>query len=330
MILTGTSMFSGSIDQAKGIAILLVVLGHINSPFSTFIFTFHMPLFFFLGGIFINVSYTNDMYLRKGARRLLAPFLIFGSLGLMATLAKNILLGRPLDAFGESLFGLLYWMDAQHMNHYGTVLWFLPAIFWGRTIVFICVKYLKVHPVILIGLCVSLALVASRYITLPFGLDKGIVALPWIMFGYVFYQYRERWLSIDWLGVMPLMVLLFVLHNYGDVNRLDLATKNIGNIFITLPYTFSIIFLIIWSLYKWEAFASKHQYRCADVMMEFGKDSMLVMVFHVYTNNAFDKAVSYLLGSGHWFATFFLSTALLFVMIKIKRSHPGQFIFKYI
>lgn len=39
-----------AIDVMKGIGIFLVVLGHLMSPRSPFIYSFHMPLFFILGG----------------------------------------------------------------------------------------------------------------------------------------------------------------------------------------------------------------------------------------------------------------------------------------
>ena len=38
------------IDIAKGIAICLMVYGHVNSYGSSYIYLFHMPLFFILSG----------------------------------------------------------------------------------------------------------------------------------------------------------------------------------------------------------------------------------------------------------------------------------------
>lgn len=39
-----------TIDAMKGVGIFLVVLGHLMSPRSPLIYSFHMPLFFLLGG----------------------------------------------------------------------------------------------------------------------------------------------------------------------------------------------------------------------------------------------------------------------------------------
>ena len=48
------------LDCAKGVAIILVVLGHIdmgNNPLNNWIYSFHMPLFFVLSGMLM--SYKN-------------------------------------------------------------------------------------------------------------------------------------------------------------------------------------------------------------------------------------------------------------------------------
>ena len=36
------------VDTLKGIGILLVIVGHTNSPFFKYIYYFHMPLFFMI------------------------------------------------------------------------------------------------------------------------------------------------------------------------------------------------------------------------------------------------------------------------------------------
>ena len=60
------------IDQAKGIGILLVVIGHMNIPqdLSKIIFSFHMPLFFFISGYLYNekkysVNFDFEMLIDK-------------------------------------------------------------------------------------------------------------------------------------------------------------------------------------------------------------------------------------------------------------------------
>ena len=54
-------------DKLKGMAILLVVMGHlaehsiniVGSPFNALYASFHMPLFMFLSGVFAYRSFTS-------------------------------------------------------------------------------------------------------------------------------------------------------------------------------------------------------------------------------------------------------------------------------
>ena len=58
------------IDKAKGVAILLVILGHccgsVEEPINRFILSFHMPLFFFLSGLLAKPVSGNVMDLMGG------------------------------------------------------------------------------------------------------------------------------------------------------------------------------------------------------------------------------------------------------------------------
>ena len=62
-------------DNVKGILILLVVIGHLIEPFYlkskfveslyTFIYTFHMPAFIFLSGLFFKPDLKKAFYFLK-------------------------------------------------------------------------------------------------------------------------------------------------------------------------------------------------------------------------------------------------------------------------
>lgn len=83
------------IDYAKCIAILLVVSGHIIQCFYilgtkdslfTFIYSFHMPLFFFLSGYVAQITRERSFakgvfpYLVRKMETLLVPFLVWSLL----------------------------------------------------------------------------------------------------------------------------------------------------------------------------------------------------------------------------------------------------------
>lgn len=72
------------VDIVKGIGIILVVMGHAGCPVLPhgIIYSFHMPLFFFLSGLFINRQCEKDFctYVKKNFRSLLLPYFYFNIL----------------------------------------------------------------------------------------------------------------------------------------------------------------------------------------------------------------------------------------------------------
>lgn len=69
------------VDVLNTVGILAVILGHINSPFSTFIFSWHMPLFLMLAGFFIKLDYPLKENMLKDSKRLMIPYFLFAFIG---------------------------------------------------------------------------------------------------------------------------------------------------------------------------------------------------------------------------------------------------------
>lgn len=111
------------IDQLKGLAILLVVMGHVCSKsflidgteFNYFYSSFHMPLFMFLSGLFAykGILHWNMLefarFLKKKTLRIIVPFIIWGGCLSLATH------GRLTDIY----------------TGVNSSLWFLPALFYS-------------------------------------------------------------------------------------------------------------------------------------------------------------------------------------------------------
>ena len=75
------------LDYAKGIAIILVVLGHIFSEgnIKTYIYSFHMPLFFIISGYLFNYSNLNSFkeFIYKRINGILIPYCTFSIINIL-------------------------------------------------------------------------------------------------------------------------------------------------------------------------------------------------------------------------------------------------------
>lgn len=60
-------------------------------------------------------------------------------------------------------------------------IWFLFALFWARLAASISFKFKS--PVICGAACFSLGLLSTRYVMLPFDIQSGLCAAPFVMFG---------------------------------------------------------------------------------------------------------------------------------------------------
>lgn len=113
------------LDVAKGMAIILVVLGHSSLPpvLNRFIFAFHMPFFFLASGytsVFNKYSLTD--YLKRKIKVLIIPFLIYSFINLL------------LQPYVSDMTYQDYWMQFFHLGWLGVPLWFVPVLFFSLII----------------------------------------------------------------------------------------------------------------------------------------------------------------------------------------------------
>ena len=127
------------LDIAKGIGILLVVLGHndfevISLFIQRLIYSFHMPLFFFLSGYFINISVPFFDFFKRRFNALLKPFfftifLIYFTSVSFEKMGFNTAITRTV----KSLYGSGHYLDWVQ-------LWFLPHLFVVSLYAFLFIK----------------------------------------------------------------------------------------------------------------------------------------------------------------------------------------------
>lgn len=176
------------LDMAKGIGIYFVVLGHIEyleKDTLRWIYSFHMPLFFIIGGILAYIKRNQELtlghVLKKRACGTLIPYISF-SLILITMRVFEYFLQPELITKRE-----LFKQCIDSITGYGLhTLWFLPAyflsgmLFWG-------IRYFLregPHLELKIGLSIFILTSISLGIIYAFSLDQYSVmekSLLWHM-----------------------------------------------------------------------------------------------------------------------------------------------------
>lgn len=182
------------IDSARGIGILLVVIGHVSkSPYlGKFIYSFHMPLFFIISGyLYNNKKYAQKAYIKRKAENILVPYFIFG----ICSLVYWILIERNIRNQTEKLpiwqFVNMFLCFGGDENYiYNAPLWFLPALLNTEIICSFLFK-LKEKNIKIIAFIISIiGVIFSKCIAirLPFCIDIVMVTIPFYVFGYYLKQ----------------------------------------------------------------------------------------------------------------------------------------------
>ena len=119
------------IDVAKAIGILLIILSHTleNGLFRQAIFSFHVPLFFFLSGL--TYHGVKKGVWKKRFFRLYLPYVIFSLVSIMAfAVAAHFLPGlQDVNVgIGKGIVGMLYGNARTGNMKWNEPLWFIPSL----------------------------------------------------------------------------------------------------------------------------------------------------------------------------------------------------------
>lgn len=253
------------IDIARGLGIFLVIFGHLTrygAPLSNWIFSFHMPLFFFLSGCvykYKEEESAKNQY-RKIFYDLIVPYLLICIVGLIISLLiPNF---RPVS-IGKVLIESLYFVQPE-MLHVGQI-WFLFCLAVVQFF-FILIKRKKIKKrnetiIIFISFILAffigyvyrhyltgVAIFGHRLIRLPFKIDSALMGLFFL--GYesmrteIFKNIFATKVIIKIVVIITSLVMNVVFGVYlnGSTN---LAENYYHNPFFFLLSSFSGIFMII-------------------------------------------------------------------------------------
>ncbi len=230
------------IDLLKGIGIFLVVWGHTMFPRSVLIYSFHMPLFFFISG-FLYKNKPLKEFLRSKIIRLYVPYIVFTILSWTFYL---IMLGlqKRQDLINDHLPKIISILNGSGKNGGNDPIWFLTCLI-VVSLLFWCLDNLLKKP----GLILAAALVVSALgyhlsahrIFLPFKADVAFMALIFYFLGY---YSREGWLElvkkINRNALIIILIFCLVFHYYlaylnirlTGIPKVSMISNNPGNYFL--------------------------------------------------------------------------------------------------
>lgn len=123
------------IDYAKGLAILCVLLGHMEiSPILKHsIYSFHMPLFFILSGYFLKKEELNKSAMVKNFKALMIPYFVVGGGMCLWQFFSNYDAFIKLETSSlASLFMVGSKVKGEEIIRFVVAIWFLWVLFLSK------------------------------------------------------------------------------------------------------------------------------------------------------------------------------------------------------
>lgn len=299
------------LDVARGIGILLVVLGHSDlgaiSPFlHKVIYSFHIPLFFFLSGYFMNTSIPFVEYFKKRFHSVLKPYLFTILLIYVASVSfEKMGFQNAILRILKALYGSINYLDWGQ-------LWFLPHLFAVSLYAFLFLVLVNRFPnrwltwiLLLATLVISSIFLHIFYpFTLSlFGKQVELYGLPFsldlvLLSGFFFIMGREarQVTSEKALGSLLLLIIAaagLLLLNFFFPYRVDIAVRVYESLLVnTIEAILGILFVLALSRQ-----IEIHARGFAALFRYVGNISLIILLFHVPIQEFWGQKVMALTGN---------------------------------
>jgi fucose 4-O-acetylase-like acetyltransferase len=281
-----------SVDVAKGIGIMLVVLGHTLAVWGgrheilhRFVYAFHMPLFLGISGLYVSGRGSFISFVQSKAVRFVIPFffwvmfyfLVYRVLRTIKTLLQGFVNVNEVQPILD-LPGVMNLCRVPIMGNWSSLedagiyvdLWFLPAVFSIVILYRILWRVGNQKPLIVLlgAVLFSFAIVHfnNRYRfhnRVPWSMDVAIVCLPFIPVCQ-YRSYVEKW---HWLAIPGLILTLHLFSRNMTVEVAALRIENYPQFLVTAILGIMLVFLISSKI----AFS-----RVGRMFSEIGKRSYLI------------------------------------------------------
>lgn len=201
------------IDLAKGFAILALILSHTNpgESINTWIFGFHMPIFFIVGGILLAMKNGKKplsfdsipKLLKRRCHNLLLPYVIF-------CLALTLFYGIMSFLAGEGFAvenNLIRTFAFQGIDS----LWFIPCYFWSELIstIILSLRREAVLPILYLALLPGIIIMSidhSDVNSFLYYAMKVLVSLSFFITGILIAKYGVIQRINLWVAIVLLLV----------------------------------------------------------------------------------------------------------------------------
>uniref|UniRef100_UPI00403FAEEE acyltransferase family protein n=1 Tax=Candidatus Enterococcus willemsii TaxID=1857215 RepID=UPI00403FAEEE len=204
------------IDSLKGVSIIFIVLGHTLFPYSQYLFWFHVPIFFILSGLTLNLNVNLRQFEKKKFNSLLIPYTTFGFFVLTTYFFIELFQNKLSLKSILSLYAKLFYGGEMAKGVIGAY-WFILVLFLSEILLYLLVKNLSklLVPLILL-VTYSGTYFIINYMNISIALPWNVLAVPLAtIFIYIGMQFKDFFMKKNFIvliGTFLFTVLLIMLN----------------------------------------------------------------------------------------------------------------------
>lgn len=207
-----------TVDIIKGILIILVVVGHYQTPIKDYIYWFHMPCFFMVSGFFLKDCKSMEevkIFAVSKCKRLMIPYISY--LTVFATIMFTL---GPMVFDLESVVRLIYGGKLLVGGLYN-IFWFVTVLCASLIVLSFLTYQIKSSNCLVMLMIAMYSLahlegvfspLAGLYYGLPLGVDTCLLAIPYVWVGKILYQ-KRNYLRKEYILLASIGFAFLVLSN---------------------------------------------------------------------------------------------------------------------
>ena len=276
------------IDIAKGIGMILVIAGHTFAlDYSAPIYTFHMPLFFFISGMFIKTSVPFSSFLQSKSKSIFLVWFIVFAISMLVCLCIP---EWWVQITPHALLRDLYSSNTNVVQN--SSLWFLICLFFAELIFWFADKLKdSLNQKIFYGLFILFAIYVLWQVPvlnklsdiiplygnrLPFKIDTALCAVVFIAIGNWCRDYVKQY--VEKCNILIALLFFFAwgilayINGWTNLNALAFGQNK------SLFYLIALLGIV--GTFSLSNYISKSKLKYINKFLSFyGKNSLIIFAF---------------------------------------------------
>lgn len=307
-----------SLDIAKGIAIILMMYGHLRYTYLNmdtvycWIYSFHMPFFIYISGVLTTCKEDGRWkQVISKAKRILLPYVIWNIVGFGINRAFQF----EERTVGEFIHGLIF---GDNLNS-NLPTWYLMSFLWITVFAIFVLPLLDTVKRLVIAdvIAVFFVFVVAYYPKLQdyFRWKGTVVLLPFFITGYLLKKIEFR---IPWWLLPVLFYIGFKLSRINAIRTWDYVTVGSGMVGVPYLYLLSAICTVL-AMIEFCRYLSKVP--GMDVFGVFGRNSLVILCTHWLLGNVIATKLDY--GMKLFFCVFVIECVII-ICCEIKGKYESE------